>query len=98
MAKDIITIWKENWDKLEAEDKQAKDQNQLVGRYITEPYADGKAVYIITKENKKTVDIEVVTGIGDDWVIPYWGKKARINKKYAIDSLFSRDKITAIFS
>jgi len=88
----------ENFKALQREDQKAKNNNQLVGRYIAEPYADGKAYYRITKVNKKTVRIEVVTEIGDDWVIPYWGEVASIDRAYAENSVAYRDRLAKAFA
>ena len=63
----------------------------MVGRYISEPYADGSAIYLIIKENKKTVRLKVVENIGDDWVIPHWGREVVIDKDYVITKIKQRD-------
>jgi len=81
----------ENWNKVQKKDEEAKAKGQLVGRYIREPYADGYAIYQIIRENKKSVRIRVVTGIGDDWHIPYWGVEVSIDKEYAIRNIAGRD-------
>jgi hypothetical protein len=75
-------------DKLAAE---AKAKGTLVGRYIREGAGDGYATYIIIKENKKTVRIQHVTGLGDDWHIRMWGFEASIPKDYAMQSIRSQD-------
>ena len=95
---EILKEHDKNFQKLCEEDKIAKENNQLVGRYIREPFADGYAYYKIVKENKKTVRIKVVTGIGDDWVIPYWGESATVNKDYIIDKIGYQDKLAELFS
>ena len=87
----------ENLRKLQKEDQLAKKKGQLVGRYIQESYADGHAVYKIVKEFKNKVRIRVVTGIGDDWRIPYWGEEATIDKKYAVESIAHRDRVAKLF-
>jgi hypothetical protein len=89
--------YKTNWDDLDKEDAKAKKKGVLKGRYITEPYADGQAVYKIVKVNKKTVKIEVVVGIGDDWAIPYWGAETSIERDYAEKKIAQRDAMTKIF-
>lgn len=88
---------KKNWAKLQECDKTAKEKGELVGRYIDEPFADGKAIYQIIKENKKTVRIRVCTGLGDDWVIPYWGEETTIDKEYAVKKVAQRDALTELF-
>lgn len=89
-----------NYKALEKQDAEARKAKTLVGRYISEPHADGHAVYVITKENGldgKTVCIHVVTGLGDDWQIPYWGTEATIARKYAMDSIRRREVMVDIF-
>lgn len=86
-----------NEQKIADKDSKAKAEGKLVGRYINEPYADGKAVYVITKEFKTKVEIEVCTGIGDDWVIPYWGTKTKIDKSYALTNIQWRDNVEKLF-
>ena len=94
---DLLDEHDDNFKKLQKQDEMAKEVNRLVGRYIDEPWADGKAFYVIVKENKKSVRIRVVTGIGDDWVIPYWGEETTIEKSYAIQRINYRDKMAELF-
>lgn len=86
-----------SWSDLTAKDQEAKDRGDLVGRYLSEPYAYGYAVYDIVAASDDTVDIEVID-IGDAWVIPYWGRRATIDRKYAEKSVRNRDKIEELFS
>jgi len=90
--------WRENFETLAKEDKEAKEKGTLVGRYIREPFADGHAYYRIIKEYAKTVLIKVVTNIGDDWKIPYWGDSATIDKGYAMSNVRGRDALEELFS
>lgn len=94
----IIEIWQRNEALMEQEDKDAKDEGKLVNRYIREHYADGYAFYKIIRENKNTVRIRVVTEIGDDWSIPYWGEETTIDKEYAISNIKDRDSFAKLFS
>lgn len=86
-----------NWEDLRRQDRIAKQAGILLGRYIQEPYADSHAVYVITHEYKHKVKIKVVTGIGDDWVIPYWGEETTIEKDYAESSIGFRDSLAEAF-
>jgi len=97
MFEDIRKKWNRNFRALEEGDKKAKGNKSLVGRYIQEQYADGHAFYKIVKENKRTVVIQSIKGLGDDWIIPYWGKKATIDKQYAIMSIDRREALAKIF-
>lgn len=100
--KDEKLGWKErfdkNWAAIKSGDEDAAAKGELVGRYISEPFADGNAVYQIIKENKKTVRIRVCTGIGDDWTIPYWGRETSIDKEYALTQIRRREGLRALFS
>ena len=87
-----------NWERMEAIDEKAKTSNQLLYRYISHPYADGKAFYQIIKENKATVKLRVCTGLGDDWVLPAWGKECSISKSQAELFIKRRDTLKEIFS
>lgn len=87
-----------NWERMEAIDEKAKTSNQLLYRYISHPYADGKAFYQIVKENKKSVRLRVCTGLGDDWVIPAWGRECSISKPQAELFIKRRDTLKELFS
>jgi len=95
---DTMKNFGKNISQMELKDKTAKQNKKLVGRYIREKYADGYSFYKIVKENKHTVRIQVITGIGDDWVIPYWGESSTINKNYALSNIQYRDELAKIFS
>lgn len=90
--------YEKKWDEVAIRDKAAKEAGKLVGRYISEPYADGRAIYEIIRESKKTVRIRVVTGIGDDWQIPYWGAETSIARQYALENIQRRDGLAALFA
>lgn len=79
------------------EDSKAKKSNGLIGRFIAHPFADGSAFYKITKVTKRTVTIEVITGIGDDWVLPAWGEKCTIPLATAFDFVSARDELAELF-
>ena len=83
---------------LREQDATAKAAGELLGRYIQESYADGYAFYEIIKVNKKSVRIQVVTGIGDDWVLPYWGVATSIPIAYAEQNIKRRDGLAALFA
>lgn len=94
----IMEEWDRNMKAITAKDTAAKEKGILLGRYIQEQYADGYAFYEIIKVNKKSVRIQVLTGLGDDWMIPMWGQKTSIPMKYAVDSVARRDGLAKFFS
>lgn len=81
---------------MEAQDKEAKKNGTLVGRFVEHGYADGAAYYVIVRENKKSVRIHVVAGIGDDWVLPAWGIEFTLSKEQAIRIVTYRDSINEL--
>lgn len=89
---------KNNFNRLVNIDKTSKRIGKVLYRFIAEPYADGRAYYQIIKINKKTVKIKVCTGLGDDWVIPYWGHECNIDKDFALRKLKYRDDMEKLFS
>jgi len=97
-ASNFWDLLKENQAILDQIDSEAKDKGELLWRYIQEPFADGYAIYQIIKVNKKSVRIEVCTGLGDDWVIPYWGEEATIDLDHAQWRLQIRDNLNSFFS
>jgi len=86
-----------NFEMLTACDREAKEKGKLVGRYIRHPYADGYAFYQVVKELRASVDIEVCAGLGDDWILPAWGRQCRITKDKALEFITQRDKLEEIF-
>lgn len=88
---EYLALIDKNFKAMQERDKEAKEKGTLIGRYISEPFADGSAYYEIIKVNKKTVKIRVIKEIGDDWVIPYWGEEASIDIEYAKNSVEGRD-------
>lgn len=91
-----INMIEENQKLMKEKDKEAKEKGVLQGRYINEQYADGYAYYEIIRENKKTVRIRVIKNIGDDWVIPYWGEEATIDKEHALRNIGWRDHMAEL--
>ncbi len=94
-----VNKWLEEIEKNQKEmrdrDQESKAKGILKGRYIREPYADNYAFYEIIRENKKTVRIRVITGIGDDWVLPMFGEEATVDKDYAINNIAYRDYLAS---
>lgn len=93
----VDRIMKENWEGLVAADKAAKAAGSLVGRYLTHPYADGQAVYQITKATTRTATIRVVTGLGDDWVLPAWGTQATLTRGQVERFIQQREGLAKLF-
>lgn len=95
--KDFIKRWDKNLENIRKIDEEAKKNNTLLHRFVYQPYADGNAVYQIIKVNKKTVKIKVCTGIGDDWILPYWGEEALVDKAFVENNIKKRDWIDSLF-
>ena len=95
---ELFEEWDKNYDKMVAKDKKARKKGKLVGRYMREPIADGYAYYEIIKENKKTLRLKVIVGLGDDWRVPYWGDEANVDKNYVVDLIAFEDRLEKLFS
>lgn len=95
---DILEVWKQNFVKMEEGNQKALEAGQLVGRIVKENIADGYAYYRVIKENKKTVRLQSVKGIGDDYQVPYWGDEATVEKKYVVSTLGYADRLNELFA
>ena len=87
---DFIERSNAKWQELKAADALAKQRGELVGRYVTHPHADGQAVYVITDQSGKSVTVGWVD-VDDAWVLPAWGKKARIPTSKAQQLIGARE-------
>lgn len=88
----------ENFTELERLDKEARDAGKTVGRFISEPVADGRAHYRILEVRGRQAFISVVTGLGDDWQVSFWGPEAWIDLAYAKQLLSYKDRMSDIFA
>ena len=81
-------------------EKAAIEEGGLLHRFIYEPVADGKAIYQIVRVNKRTVNIRLCSLDGKyaDYVIPYWGESASIDKAYAETAIRNQDAMRALFA
>lgn len=59
----------------------ARVAKTLVGRVVSEPYADGAAMYLITDVTDDKVRLRTLP-IGDAWTIPYWGEDAWVARPF----------------
>lgn len=90
--------WKANWQKLNDIDTEAKQNGSLLYRYIQHSFADGYAIYQIVRLTKRTATIVVATGLGDDWVLPAWGRRATIDLATATAFVQQRDALEDLFA
>lgn len=88
---------KRNWNQIYKSDKTGKDNNTILGRFYSESIGDGKAIYIVTKLNKRTCVLECCTQIGDDWKIPMLGDIGTANIDYITQRISARDSMSSIF-
>jgi len=95
---DFMADYETNYANLKKIDQKAKADGSLLGRYVQEPYADGYAVYQVVEEKATKVKLAVVTGIGDDWVLPVWGRSSMVDKSYVQASIYRRDKLDELFN
>ena len=72
--------------------------NVVPGRIYCEPYADGKAFYLITAVTKQTVTLRHVP-YGDAWTLPHVESRGgRISLAEVTDNLRRRDAMKALLS
>lgn len=93
---DFAEKYQKDMTALENDDKAAKKNGKLVGRYLTHSVADGYAYYKIVKQNTTTVRIEHVD-IGDGYTVLAWGRAATIPTSKAEAILRQRDWIANAF-
>jgi len=96
---DFLSRLKRAQEEMKSKDATAKQNGELVGRYIREQVADGYAFYEIIKVNKTTVQIkwlEEASTCGD-YIVPMWGTQATISRNYAEQSMKQIEALARIF-
>jgi hypothetical protein len=96
--------WDESKKKMDRQDAilnelkvLAKTNKTLLGRTIRFPHADSYALYVITKVNKKTVQIDWIDYC-DAWIDDRCGKCARLDIRYATQKIKGEDTLDEIFT
>ena len=90
---EVGVIINDNWKKLNEHDRHQRERGIFVGRYIAEPVADGRAIYQIIRENKRSFRVRIIPFMtGDDYIVSYWGEEATVDKEYIRGSLMWRDR------
>jgi hypothetical protein len=84
--------------RMEMEDKMAKAEGRLVGRYLKEGIADGYAFYRITKVSQRTATLVHIKGIGDNYRVPMLGDGGTAKLSYVQQNVEWRDALSEIFS
>jgi hypothetical protein len=81
-------------------EKAAIAKGGLLHRFIYEPVADGKAIYQIVRVNKRTVNIKLCSLDGKyaDYIVPYWGESASIDKTYAEMAIKNQDVLRELIA
>lgn len=79
----ISEVYDRNHAVIRGWDDAAKKTKKWIGRTLTECVGEGRAIYVVVKENKKTVKIKVCRGLGDDWVSRHFGEECSISKTQA---------------
>lgn len=74
----------------------AKAQKTLLGRTIKFPHADSHALYLITKVNKKTVQLDWLDWC-DAWVDDRCGKRCSLDIIYATRDVRGQDAMVELF-
>ena len=78
-------------------DAKAKEAGELIGRYIVEPFADGRAYYVVAKANKSNCVLDHVD-IGDAWTLPFVESLDRkVPKRYVLSNIKIREAMEKMF-
>ena len=96
-VKNMIAEWDKKWDEVMQQDKLAKKNKTLIGRYYKESRGDGFAIYRIVADNGKRCKVERVTGIGDDWTIRRFEMNPWVSRWEIKDNVEHRDVMTNLF-
>ena len=91
-----IDIMKRQEQLQEEIDELAKAHNTILGRQIKFPMADSYAYYVITKVNKRTVEITWVKYC-DAWQDRRAGYCANLNIDYATAEIKGQDALAELF-
>jgi len=75
----------------------AKEHNTILGRIIQFPVADSYAKYIITKVNKKTVNVQRVNHL-DGYMDRRIGPEGKVDRKFAEETILGIDNVKSLFS
>jgi hypothetical protein len=86
-----------NLNQINTIDEMAKQKGDILGRFVITPVGNGKAYYQIIGVSRYTVKIKLVDNIGDDYMIPSWGKETVIDKEFAISNIKHRNKQKRFF-
>ena len=76
--------------------KLARAQNTILGRTIEFPKADGYALYIVTKVNKRTVELTWIR-YSDAWIDNRLGYQGSLDKTYVERYVNSHDQLAEEF-
>lgn len=91
--KNLVSNAQKNFEELQRIEKECS--KGLLYRWWSEPYADGKIFYQVTKVNKATCNVLICSGIClDEWETG----EGRINIAYVEEMLRRRDALEKLFS
>ena len=82
---------------LEELEKHAFEAKSMTGRTVRFQMADSYAVYLVTKVNKTTCQLQCIF-IGDEWEDDRLGEKGSLPIAYVHDDICRQDNMRRIFS
>jgi len=97
VAERWIEAENQKWKVINERDSDAKRRGELVGRYVSHPYADSAAYYEVIRENKKSVRVRKID-VGDGWTLPAWGNEATVPKQVVCSMIEHRDYVAEFFA
>jgi len=93
----VLDLMEQQGNLIEEIEKVAKRNNTILGRLIRFPFADGYAIYVITKVNKKTVRVAWID-YGDGWMDRRLGRGGLLDIDYAMKEIKGEDALKELFS
>ncbi len=79
---ELKLLYNANQETVHRIDKAARLAGRMVGRIVQCGVADGYATYMIIRENKQSVRLQMCPGLGDDYMEFAWGFEATVMKSH----------------
>ena len=88
--------WKKQEELIEELEKHAFEAKSMTGRTVRFPMADSYAVYLVTRVNKTTCQLQWLD-VGDGWQDDRLGEKGSLPIAYVHDYICGRDRMRELF-
>lgn len=95
-GKEFDIRWRKQEDLIQEMEKHAFNANSMTGRTVKFPMADSYAVYLVTRVNKTTCQLQWLD-VGDGWQDDRLGEKGSLPISYVHDHICGQDKMRELF-